>query len=166
MLVDRGQLHGEGRTAPRTRVDDGGRYVTTPETKASHRLHRRSTTSRTARPSGVPFLTTENTGARAPGVATRARRPTAGDDRFRAVVGSHARDGPGHSGPASRHEHLGPGPCRQATHGRAVAPHHPLEAQCGGVLSGLAVSPGLLRLAALAHARFTTSPVQRHPSLR
>ena len=61
MLTDRGQLQGEGRRAPRTRVDDGGRYLSTPKPKASHRLHQRSTASLTARPSRVPFLTTENT---------------------------------------------------------------------------------------------------------
>src|SRR6266699_884527 len=68
MLTDRGQLQGEGRRAPRTRVDDGGRYLSTPKPKASHRLHQRSTASLTARPSRVPFLTTKNSKRR------RARR--------------------------------------------------------------------------------------------
>lgn len=57
--------------APRTQVDDGGRYLRTPETKASHRLPRRSTTSRTARPSLGPILDNREQGT--PGMRPHPR---------------------------------------------------------------------------------------------
>lgn len=61
MLSDQGRLEGEGRKAPRTRVDDGGPTSVPLDTKTSRRLDRTSTTTQIPRPFRVPFLTTENT---------------------------------------------------------------------------------------------------------